>query len=60
MHGLKARGGLEVEIHWQNGQLTRAVLHSSLGGPCTVRLGEQVKTLATEAGKSYTLDETLA
>ena len=60
VRGLKARGGFEAEIHWQSGKLSQVILHSSLGGPCTVRLGEQVKTFATEAGGKSTLDGTLA
>ena len=35
--GLRARGGFEVEMAWENGQLTEARLHSTLGQDCTVR-----------------------
>ena len=35
--GLRARGGFEVEMEWENGQLTAAKLHSTLGQTCTVR-----------------------
>ena len=31
LKGLRARGGFEVEMAWENGQLTEAKLHSSLG-----------------------------
>ena len=45
--GLRARGGFEVEMTWQNGQLTEAKLHSSLGRDCTLR---------TDAAVSVTCD----
>ena len=35
--GLRARGGFEVAMVWENGQLTEAHLHSTLGEDCTVR-----------------------
>ena len=35
--GLRARGGFEVEIAWENGQLTEAKIHSALGQDCTLR-----------------------
>ena len=37
LKGLRARGGFEVEMAWENGQLTEAKLHSSLGRDCTLR-----------------------
>ncbi|MGO4497493.1 glycoside hydrolase N-terminal domain-containing protein [Paenibacillus sp. 2RAB27] len=35
--GLRARGGFEVEIQWQDGQLKEAVLHATQDGLCTIR-----------------------
>lgn len=35
--GLKARGGFEVDIQWENGELTKATIKSSLGGNCRIR-----------------------
>ena len=35
--GLRARGGFEVAMAWENGHLTEAHLHSTLGEDCTVR-----------------------
>lgn len=35
--GLRARGGFEVEIGWQDGRLKEAVLHATQDGLCTIR-----------------------
>jgi alpha-L-fucosidase 2 len=35
--GLKAIGGFEVNIQWQNGELTKASVKSTLGGNCRIR-----------------------
>ena len=40
--GLRARGGFEVAMAWENGQLTEAHLHSTLGADCTVRTAATV------------------
>ncbi|HEX2999898.1 MAG TPA: glycoside hydrolase family 95 protein, partial [Armatimonadota bacterium] len=53
--GLRARGGFVVDIAWQGGKLTRANLCSQADSSCTVRYGDQVLPLQTEAGKTYRL-----
>ena len=35
--GLKARGGFEVDMQWQNGELAKATIKSALGGNCRIR-----------------------
>jgi len=35
--GLKARGGFEVNMQWQNGEITKAAIKSSIGGNCRIR-----------------------
>ena len=40
--GLKARGGLEVDLEWVEGKLTRAVVRSKLGGNVRLRTYEPV------------------
>ena len=57
--GLKARGGFEVDAAWENGKLTKAAIRSTLGQPCKVQYGDTTIDLKTEAGKSYTLDDSL-
>ncbi|MFC3748241.1 glycoside hydrolase N-terminal domain-containing protein [Paenibacillus sp. GCM10012306] len=37
VEGLRARGGFEVDIHWDNGQLTEATIVSQLGTDCVIR-----------------------
>jgi alpha-L-fucosidase 2 len=54
--GLCARGGFEVDMAWDNGVLTRAVIRSKLGNPCVVRCDEREIELETRKGGTYTFD----
>jgi alpha-L-fucosidase 2 len=54
--GLCARGGFEVDMTWADGKLTKATIHSKLGNPCRVRVGDKSIDLKTEKGKAYTFD----
>jgi alpha-L-fucosidase 2 len=40
--GLKARGGVTVDMEWENGQLKTAKIHSAVGGLIKIRTNEQV------------------
>jgi alpha-L-fucosidase 2 len=53
VRGLCARGGFEVSMEWREGKLTRAVVVSKVGLPCSIRYGERKIGLKTERGGSY-------
>ncbi len=49
--GLRARGGFEVEIAWENGKLARAVVRSVTGSKCVVRYGAKTSELSMKPGE---------
>jgi len=55
--GLRARGGYEVGIKWNDGKLTSATVKNvSGGGKCKVRYGNKVVELTLNQGESKNLD----
>ncbi len=58
--GMRARGGFQVDLTWQDGKLTAATIHSDLGGPCTVNYGGKLVDLALQPGQSIRLNGDLA
>ncbi len=40
--GLRARGNFGVDIRWQDGKLTQAVVHAQHSGPCRIRSAEPI------------------
>jgi alpha-L-fucosidase 2 len=40
--GLKTRGGFVVDMEWENGQLSKAKITSTLGGNCRLRTSAPV------------------
>lgn len=53
--GIRARGGFEVDVRWNDGCLTRAVIRSHSGLPCRVVCGGESWEFETTAGGSYPL-----
>ncbi len=51
--GLRAKGNFTVDIYWDNGILTQAVVTSGSGGTCELRYGDKVKHIKTVKGKTY-------
>lgn len=57
--GLMARGGHEVSIEWDNGQLVHAAIKSKLGNPINVRYGAKVIEISVQKGELVELDGVL-
>jgi alpha-L-fucosidase 2 len=56
VQGLCARDGFEIDMEWDKGRLTRAIVRSKLGNPCRLVCKGKTIDLKTERGKVYTLD----
>ena len=59
VRGLKARGGLTLDLTWKDGALTEAVFHPTVTGPVQVRLGTATATVQATAGTLLRLDAQL-
>jgi alpha-L-fucosidase 2 len=56
--GLRARGGFQVDMAWQNGRLISATIHSDAGEPCSVLYGAKAMDLKIKKGESVTINGT--
>jgi len=51
--GLKARGGFQVDMEWQDGTLMQCKIISLNGGTCKIAYNGQETVMDTEAGGTY-------
>ncbi|MCJ8010439.1 glycoside hydrolase family 95 protein [Paenibacillus sp. KQZ6P-2] len=57
--GLRARGNVEVDIAWENGQMLEATIYAHTKSIITVRFRNEKVSLDVEAGGVYTLNRQL-
>jgi alpha-L-fucosidase 2 len=53
--GLRARGGLKVNLSWSNGSLAECRLDADRDGKWTVRVGESSLPVEIKAGRARTI-----
>ncbi|SIQ97961.1 glycoside hydrolase family 95 protein [Maribacter ulvicola] len=58
--GLMARGGFEVDIEWENGDLQKVKITSRLGNPAKIRYGAKIIAYTMDKGDSIILDQNLS
>ena len=51
--GLRARGGFEVDLRWEHGQLLQATVRSQTGGACRLRYGSQTRDVQIAKGGGF-------
>jgi alpha-L-fucosidase 2 len=54
--GLRARGGFEVDLAWNDGRLLSATVHSRLGNPCLLRYGKTTHNVSIGKGGTFHWD----
>jgi len=59
VRGLRARGGFEVNLAWEHGQLQWATIRSLAGEACRVRYGQKTREFNTRPGGVYKLNADL-
>jgi alpha-L-fucosidase 2 len=57
--GLRARGGIGVDIEWKDGKLVKATLTPSAAKPVKVRYAGKEKEFQAKAGQTYTFGPSL-
>ncbi|MFC1661986.1 glycoside hydrolase N-terminal domain-containing protein [Gemmatimonadota bacterium] len=59
VRGLKARGGLEIDLAWEEGELLSVTLRAAAGGTQHLVHGDSRRTVELAAGQEIQLDGTL-
>jgi len=57
--GLRARGGLGVDLEWKDGKLVKAVVTPAASKPVRLRYAGKEKEVQMKAGQTYTFGPTL-
>jgi alpha-L-fucosidase 2 len=57
--GLRARGGFQVDMAWQNGRLLATTIRSGAGEACSVSYGGRTVDIKIKKGSSVTLNGSL-
>nr|WP_315172548.1 glycoside hydrolase family 95 protein [uncultured Flavobacterium sp.] len=50
--GISARGGFELEMHWDKKRLSKLIISSKLGGKTTLIYGNQTKSILLKKGEA--------
>jgi alpha-L-fucosidase 2 len=59
VQGLRARGGVVVDLSWQDGRLTQVQLHATVTQQLRVRYRDRAVVVPLAAGQSRRLSTTL-
>jgi alpha-L-fucosidase 2 len=54
--GLRARGGVSLDIHWQDGEMDNAVVHAEKSGKITIRSKDRLKVKDKTSIEAYNHD----
>jgi len=57
--GLRARGGFEVNLQWENHSLIQTEIVAKVGGTCKIRYKDRVKIFSIGAGENMKMDNKL-
>lgn len=59
IEGVRARGGIELDIEWKHGELSRVILKPKISNDYTIRYGEKSIKIELQAGNNIVLNRDL-